>query len=144
MERTITVSESLYEALKEEAERSARPVDLLAAEWLQQRLNLEQYPELEWRLGPGGWRVGVRDTPVDVYTVVGYVHAGYEPKQIAEEMLPRLAPLQISAALRYYAEHPEEIDAILKSDSRNYLERALGREAYRRLTGGANNKREQD
>lgn len=138
------MSESLYEALKEEAERSAQPVDLLAAEWLQQRLDLEQYPELEWRLGPGGWRVGIRGTAVDVYMVVGYVRAGYDAKQIAQEMLPRIAPSQISAALRYYAEHPEEIDAILQRNSGRYLERALGKEAYRRLTGGTSNNSEQD
>ncbi len=61
---------------------------------------------MSWRQGPGGWRVGIEGTALDVYTVVGYAQAGYGPQEIAEEMLPGLSPEQVRAALRYYAEYP--------------------------------------
>jgi uncharacterized protein (DUF433 family) len=139
MERTITVSEQVYAALQRQAERSRQALDTLAENWLRQHLDLERYPDLEWRQGPGGWRVGVRDTAIDVYTVVGYSLAGYSPHEIAGDLLPKLSLEQVRAALRYYAEYPEEIEQILAQSeaeiSKARLYRALGPEAYQRLTG---------
>ena len=60
MERTITVSEHVYAALKRQAARTRQSLDALVENWLRQHLDLERYPELEWREGPGGWRVGVK------------------------------------------------------------------------------------
>jgi uncharacterized protein (DUF433 family) len=139
MERTITVSEHVYAALQRQAEQTHQSLDTLAENWLRQHLDLERYPELEWRQGPGGWRVGIKGTAIDVYTVVGYSQAGYSPQKIASELLPRLSPEQVRAALRYYAEYPDEIDQILAESeteaSKARLYRSLGTEIYRRLTG---------
>ena len=137
MERTITISEDTYAALQRESARSQKSLNSLAEEWLKQHLDLARYPELEWREGPGGWRAGIRDTAIDVYTVVGYSVAGYSPQEIAEEMLPRLSTEQVEAALRYYAEYPEEIDKILAESqdeaTKAQLYRSLGPSGYRRL-----------
>jgi uncharacterized protein (DUF433 family) len=113
MERTITLSEQVYLALQRQATRSRESINVLVESWLKQHLDLERYPELEWREGPGGWRVGVKGTVIDVYTVVGYSQAGYSPQEIADELLPRLGLKQVQVALRYYAEYPDEIDRFL-------------------------------
>ncbi len=139
MEHTITVSEQIYTALQRQATRSRKPVNALVESWLKQHLDLERYPELEWRQGPGGWRVGIRDTAIDVYTVVGYSRVGYSPQEIAGELLPRLSLAQVCAALRYYAEYPDEIDQILAESEAETLKarlyRSLGPVGYRRVTG---------
>jgi len=119
MERTITVSEQVYAALQRHAERSRQALDTLAENWLRQHLDLERYPELEWRQGPGGWRVGIRDTAIDIYTVAGYSHAGYSPQEIASDLLPLLSLEQVRVALRYYAEYPDEIEQILADSKAN-------------------------
>jgi hypothetical protein len=53
--------------------------------------------------------------------------------------LPRLSLEQVRAAIRYYAEYPEQIDRTLAEgeteSSKAQLYRSLGPEAYRRLTG---------
>ncbi|GAB4536042.1 MAG: hypothetical protein Kow0063_21040 [Anaerolineae bacterium] len=138
MERTIAVSEQIYLALQRQATRSHKSINILVESWLKQHLDLERYPELEWREGPGGWRVGVKGTAIDVYTVVGYSQAGYSPQKIADELLPRLDLEQVQAALRYYAEYPDEIDRILVQGEaeavKAQLYRSLGPEGYRRLT----------
>jgi uncharacterized protein (DUF433 family) len=113
MERTITVSEHVYAALQRQAKRSRQSLDTLAENWLRQHLDLERYPELEWRQGPGGWRAGIKGTAIDVYTVIGYSQTGYNPQEIASELLPRLSLEQVRTALRYYAEYPDEIEQIL-------------------------------
>jgi len=60
-------------------------------------------------------------------------------KEIASELLPRLSLEQVCAALRYYAEYPDEIEQILAESeteaSKARLYRSLGPEAYQRLTG---------
>jgi uncharacterized protein (DUF433 family) len=139
MEHTITLSEQVYLALQRQASRSRKPLDTLVESWLRQHLDLERYPELEWRQGPGGWRVGIKDTVVDVYTVVGYSRAGYSPQEIVAELLPRLSLEQVRAALRYYAEYPDEIDQALAEGEaepvKARLYRSLGSAGYHRLTG---------
>jgi hypothetical protein len=72
MEYKITVSEQVYAALQRRAGRSRQSLNSMVEGWLKQHLDLENYPELEWRQGPGGWRVGLKDSAIDVYAVVGY------------------------------------------------------------------------
>jgi len=138
MEKTIAISEQVYLALQCQARRSRESINVLVEGWLMQHLDLGRYPELEWREGAGGWRVGVKGTAIDVYTVVGYSQAGYSHQEIADELLPRLGLEQVQAALRYYAEYPDEIDRILAQGEaeavKAQLYRSLGAEGYRRLT----------
>jgi uncharacterized protein (DUF433 family) len=141
MERAINVSEHVYAALQRQAKRSHASPDELAEGWLSQHLDLERFPELDWREGTGGWRAGIKGSAIDVYTVVGYSRAGYTPQQISDELLPSLSQEQVRIALRYYAEYPGEIDEILAGSEnkaiREHLRRALGPAGYRQLTGGA-------
>ena len=138
MEKTIAVSEQVYLALQRQATRSRESINVLVEGWLMQHLDLGRYPELEWREGPVGWRVGVKGTDIDVYTVVGYSQAGHSLQEIADELLPRLGLEQVQAALRYYAEYPDEIDRILAQSESDVMKaqlyRSLGPEGYRRLT----------
>jgi uncharacterized protein (DUF433 family) len=145
MGRTIRVSDQVYSGLQRQAARRSQSLDDLAEHWLRQHLDVERYPELDWRQGPGGWRVGIKGTAIDVYTIVGYARAGYDPQEIAAELLPTLAPEQVHEALRYYAEYPDEIDQVLAESrpeaSKAWLYRTLGPEGYRRLTGSSDTPR---
>jgi len=83
--------------------------------------------------------VGIKGTAIDVYTVVGYSRGGYDPHEITSELLPRLSLEQARAALRYYAEYPDEIDLVLAESEtetvKARLYRSVGRAGYRRLSG---------
>ncbi len=139
MAHTITVSKELYTALQHQAFRRRQPVDELVEAWLKQHLSLDVYPDLKWRRGPGGWRVGISGTTVDVYTVVGYSQAGYRAEEIADELLPDLSLEQVRSALRYYADYPDEIDQDISENEPDLMKarlyRTLGPEAYHRVTG---------
>jgi uncharacterized protein (DUF433 family) len=138
MERTITISEEIYAALQREADQHQQDADTLAEGWLRQHLNLDKYPDLEWRQGAAGWRVGIKGTAIDVYTAVGYSQAGYSAQEIAGDLLPQLSLEQVHSALRYYADYPDEIDRILAESEpeaiKARLYRSLGPTGYRRLT----------
>lgn len=139
MLHTIKISEEVFAALQHQAGQNELTPDALAELWLKQRLNLERYPELEWRQGSGGWRAGIKNTAIDVYTVVGYAQAGYEAQEIATEILSQLTEQQVQSALTYYAEYPAEIDQILAESSpeavKARLYRTLGPKAYHQMTG---------
>lgn len=85
--------------------------------------------------------MGIKGTVIDVYTVVGYFNSGCDPREISE-MLPRLSLDQVGSALRYYAEHPDEIDRVIAEgeaeEVKARLYRTLGPEGCRRLTGKSN------
>ena len=139
MEHPIMVSEEIYTALQHRASRRKQDPNSLAEAWLRQHLDLDSYPDLEWRQGPAGGRVGIKGTAIDVYTVVGYSQAGYSAEEIAGEALPQLSLDQVHSALEYYADYPDEIDQILAESepeaTKARLYRTLGPADYRRLTG---------
>ena len=141
MTHTVTLSEQLYKALQKRAQFTHTSPDRLAEQWMQERLDLEQYVELEWRQGASGWRVGIKGSAIDVHTVVGYSQVGYTPQEIVEEMLPALSLTQVRAALRYYADFPDEIDeALSRNDpdmSKARLYRLLGPTLYYQVTGSS-------
>lgn len=125
MTQTISLTDDLYQGLQQYAQELQLAPDLLAQRWLRQALQLQHYPELEWRDGPGGRRVGIKGSAIDLYTIVGYVHAGYSPQVLVTEILPQLTPTQIATALRYYAEYPQEIDQILADNEPDAAQRQL-------------------
>ncbi len=139
MENTISLSEETYTALQQKACIGPKPIDSLVDSWVRQHLNLDNYSDLEWRQGVGGWRIGVKGTAIDVYTVVGFFKTGCSPREIADEMLPGLSLGQVHSALRNYTEFPDEIDQIIADGEAEQINarlyRALGPEGYRRLTG---------
>ena len=139
MERTIAISEEIYAALEREASQHRQDADTLAEGWLRQHLNLDKFADLEWRQGAAGWRVGIKGSAIDVYTVVGYSQAGYSAQEIAGDLLPQLSREQVGSALRYYADYPDEIDRILAESEpeaiKARLYRSLGPTGYRGMTG---------
>ena len=139
MTHTITLSKPVHTALQKQAAFVHSSPDSLAERWVQQRLESEQYPELTLRHGASGWRMGIKNSAIDVYTVVGYSQAGYTPQEIADEMLSTLSVAQVRIALRYYADFPDEIDHMLSLNtpdiSKTRLYRSLGPALYYQITG---------
>jgi uncharacterized protein (DUF433 family) len=139
MERTITVSETLYRLLQREARRRQRTPDAVAEDLLIQEL-LPQHPHVELVAGAGGPRAVIRGTRVGVDVILGYTHAGYSPETIANEILPQLSQAQVYDALSYAHDHPEMLAALEKQGIEAWqarLRQRLDPDAYARLTGAA-------
>lgn len=59
----------------------------------------------------------IEGTRVGVHHVIGYLNAyGGNVTQVKDEALPHIAPDGIDAAIAYYNEHTEEIDAIIRQN----------------------------
>ena len=101
------------ERLKAEAEANARSASALAEELIDEGLRMRRHPLVVFRAGPSGRRASLVGGP-DVWEVVAGVIGGdvAPSKRVRRAVdLFGLRPEQVEAALAYYAEFTEEIDA---------------------------------
>ncbi len=101
------------ERLKAEAAARGESTSSLAEELIDEGLRTRRHPLVVFRDGPTGRRAGLLGGP-DVWEVVGAIVGGDVP---ASERVQRAVELfgtpaaQVGAALGYYAEFTEEVDA---------------------------------
>ena len=139
MERKITVSETVYQVLEQEAARHRRSPDELAEALLIHAL-LPQHSYVEELVGRSGPRAVIHGTRVGVDVVLGYTRAGHAPEEIAAEILPQLTPAQVYDALSYAHDHPETFETLEKdsiSAWQSRLRERMDAESYAKLTGAA-------
>ena len=72
-----------------------------------------QHAYIEQVQATGGLRAFIKGTRIGVDTIVGYVRAGYAPRDLAGDVLPHVTLAQIYDALSYYEDDRSEIDALI-------------------------------
>lgn len=133
----IRIGSSTLDALRERSEQSGEPIVRLAQRYINEGMRLDRHPGIVFRDGPAGRRAVLVGGP-DVWEVITAARCAPER---GERLLAALAervgiPMEkIRIAIRYYSEHPEEIDRFIESaeEEAERLELALERE--RRLLG---------
>lgn len=109
---SVRVEEDVVERLDVESRRVGRSRSWLAKRLLEEGLRMERHPGIVFRSGPAGRRAGLMGGP-DVWQVARVaVGDGASRAEVAE--LTGLPPEQVGVALRYYAEHRDEIDAWIR------------------------------
>lgn len=134
----IRLSEQTYHQLKERAAVKQTTPDLIAESIIKEQLATQHsYIEVVERYG--GPAAVISGTRISVADIVGYLRIGETPESIVSDVLTSLTLAQVYAALSYYHDHQEAIDAILSLNNeevaRVYLRESLGEEGYRRITG---------
>ncbi len=103
----------VHARLRAEAARAGTSASALAERLIDEGLRLRRHPLIAFRDGPAGRRAGLVHGP-DVWEVVTAIVGS---DFAAEERLPRaaellgLSPGQAQAAMAYYAEFTDEVDA---------------------------------
>jgi hypothetical protein len=111
-------SQARLNRLKDEAAARAQSSSSLAEELIDEGLRMRRHPLIRFRDGPTGRRAAVVGGP-DVWEVVGGIVGGDVP---VEDRVDRAVDLfglrreQVEAAVAYYAEHSEEIDAEIEAN----------------------------
>ena len=106
-------NEKVYERLREAANASGQSVSALAEQMLDEALRQRDHPLIVFRDGPTGRRAALVVGP-DVWEVVGGIVGGDVPE---DQRVTRTAELMalpvpyVEAALRYYADFADEVDA---------------------------------
>lgn len=104
----------------------------MAERYIEEGLRIDGHPGIVFRNGPAGRRAGLAGGP-DVWEIVGAlrtVEAKGEARIAALVDRLSLTEPQVRAAVRYYGEYPEEIDAWIAANDAEaeILEAALERE----------------
>ncbi|MCY4631844.1 MAG: ribbon-helix-helix protein, CopG family [bacterium] len=105
---SVRVDEDVLARLDSESRRVGRSRSWLAKRLLDEGLRMERHPGIVFRSGPAGRRAGLMSGP-DVWEVVRAA-VGYERTREDGAEQAGLTPEQVGVALRYYAEHSNEIE----------------------------------
>lgn len=107
------------ERLKAEAAVRNTSASSLAEQLIDEGLRIRRHPLITFRDGPMGWRAALVGGP-DVWEVVAGIVGGDVPATERVERAIELFALrlaQVEAALRYYAEFTEEVDAEIDANA---------------------------
>ena len=112
--------EPVHQRLKDSARRRRVGVSTLAERLIDEGLRMEAHPGVVFREGPTGRRAVLVGGP-EVSDVIGAVIGGDVPvgqrRSRAAELMGLSRPV-VDAALTYYVDHTEEIDAELAERNR--------------------------
>ena len=129
-------SETLRELRKRSAQ-SGEPIVRLAQRYIDEGMRLDRHPGIVFRDGPAGRRAVVAGGP-DVWEVIA---AAQSASERGEELIAALAQRvgvpaeKIRIAIRYYAEHPAEVDSFIAMVEQEAEQLAQTLEREHRLLG---------
>ena len=124
---TFRTKAEVLDQLQRQANQVHLPKTALAERYVQEGLEMDQYPGIVFRSGPSGRRPGLAGGP-DVWEVVEVFQQ--ESNDLARTARSLgLRPGLVEAAVRFYAAHQAQVDAVI-ANNRQLMEAAA--EAYRR------------
>jgi uncharacterized protein (DUF433 family) len=108
---SLRIPEPLESEINREiARRGAREWSAGVLSMLDEAVRTSRAPGIAFVEGRGGRRAAVAFSGMEVWEVVATWKEGGEEWETLKEAYPDLSPLQLRAALNYYALYPEEID----------------------------------
>jgi uncharacterized protein (DUF433 family) len=102
------------------ARRASRVGELktsLAARYVEEGLRMEEHPGIVFRSGPAGRRAGLAGHRLDVWQVIETVRNEAGDLEAAAGYLD-VSPGLVAAAVEYYGDHADEIDAQIAENTR--------------------------
>jgi hypothetical protein len=109
-QRSLRLPADTLEGLDRLADERGQSANTVAARLIEEGLRLERHPLIYFRDAPAGRRPALLGTRLDVGQVIDTVRAHAGSVAEAAEYLAQ-PETKIRAAVRYYAEFGEEIDA---------------------------------
>ena len=128
----IRIEAETLGALRERSAQTGEPIVRLAQRYIDEGMRLDRHPGIVFRDGPAGRRPVVVGGP-DVWEVIAAARSAPERGgELIEALVERIGVPsdKIRVAVRYYAEHPDEIDRwiAMVDEEAERLERTLERE----------------
>ena len=109
---SFRLPDALGARLEQHAREAGETRTALARRYIEEGLRMDQHPLIVFFTRPGGRRPMVAGTRLDVADVIETVRASDNSITEAAEYLD-LPPAKVQAAVRYYAEFPDEVEAWL-------------------------------
>lgn len=125
---TLRLAPGVRERVSERARHVGLPERTLAQRYLEEGLRHDAHPLVQFLDGPSGRRASMIGRGLDVWEVIGTVHDNVGSITDAADYL-EISVGMVEAAVAYYGEYREEIDAEIE---RNEAEYERGRAATSR------------
>ena len=108
--RSFRFRDSLLAALQARARERGESATALAERYLDEGLRREDHPLISFREGAAGRRPALVGTRLDVDQVIDTLRESKNSVEAAAEYLA-VPETYVRAAVRYYADYPDEVDA---------------------------------
>src|SRR5919198_2333903 len=108
--RSFRFDDSLLAALEERARERGESATALAERFLREGLRREDHPLITFREGAAGRRAALIGTRLDVAQLIATLRESDNSVEAAAEYL-EIPEASVRAAVRYYAEFQDEVDA---------------------------------
>jgi len=134
---SLRLPDDLRQRLTETAERQDTTISALLERYAREGLAIDAHPGIIFKHGPSGRRAALAGGP-DVWEIIATLRdvAGSEAQRVqtvADQL--DLHPRQVTIALAYAAEHPEEVDRRIADNERALVEAERAAAARARLLG---------
>jgi hypothetical protein len=130
----VRIEAETVKALRRRSAESGEPMARLAQRYIDEGIRIERHPGIFFRTGPAGRRAVVVGGP-DVWEVIAAIRGAAEQGDAVIEATAErtgVRPQRIGAAVRYYAEFPEEVDQFIAmvEEEAERLEKVFERERH--------------
>ena len=113
--RSFRLAQDVVDRLDRYAASIGSNRNTVAERFLEEALRLVEHPGIVFRDGPAGRRPGLAASGLDLWEVVETVADNAGSVADTAEYL-EIAPNLVAIAMRYYAAHPDEIDAWIAAE----------------------------
>jgi uncharacterized protein (DUF433 family) len=108
--RSFRLASSLSEHLGRRAQETGESANRLAERYIDEGLRMDEHPLIRFRDGAAGRRAALAGTRLDVWQVIETLRNSDNSVEATAAYLSIPEPW-VRACVRYYAAHPEEVDA---------------------------------
>jgi len=116
---SVRLDQETYRLARELARRASRPLSSVVSELAEEALRVRRHPGVTFAGPQGDRRARIEGTGLDVWEVIVVHRANREDIERTRQVLEHLTLRQVEAALRYYREYPQEIDALIAENERS-------------------------
>jgi len=115
--KSLRIRRETLRAIEQLGSETGLDFSATANQLLDEAVRMRRCPGIVFTNGPSGRRATVAGTGVDVWEIIAtYGHLGRSESRL-RKAYDWLAEPQLRAALAYYAQYPDEIDARLERDA---------------------------
>jgi uncharacterized protein (DUF433 family) len=125
---SLRLHPSTVRRLVEHSRRRGVPKTSIAEQYLEEAIRIADHPGIMFRDGPAGRRPALAGHRLDVWQVIETVREEHGNVEAAAEYL-NISPGLVNAAVSYYADYKEEVEAWIE---RNAAIAKEAQEAWRR------------
>jgi uncharacterized protein (DUF433 family) len=111
--RGIRITPALEQEIEREAEYRGQSFSALTSELLKEAVRMRRAPGVVFTDGPAGRRATIAGSGLDVWEVIATLKQLNGDREALRQHYSWLTELQLRAALSYYAQYPQEVDARL-------------------------------